>query len=135
MASLYWVENGGWEKHASPPNHLTREYSIPAQSRRREASVLSLAIKHSFQRVFSCLEVRHMKATCVRGCRKATMSSTGNAAIEHRCLGPKLNSSAHPPSSSAWKPSARQGLCLPSPSSPALWELSVRTLSMSLTEQ
>lgn len=61
-------------------------------------NVLSLAIKHSFQRVFSCLEMKQMKATCVNGCRKAIMSSTGNAAIEHWSLSPELNSSSgHPP--------------------------------------
>lgn len=53
------------------------------ESRKGNPNVLSLAIKHSFQRVYSCLEMKQMKATCVNGCRKAIMSSTGNKEIEH----------------------------------------------------
>lgn len=103
-ASFCWVKNGGRKKNQNRTKHTNttqkneprRECGIPAESRRKgNPNVLSLAIKRSFQRVYSCLETKQMKATCVSACRKA-MSSTGNQETEPCSLSPELNSSPAP---------------------------------------
>lgn len=60
LASLCWVKNGGWGKKKKPsppkkPTHESMQHTSKESRRKGNPNVLSLAIKHSFQRVYACL--------------------------------------------------------------------------------